>query len=96
MSHLTEIAQFITAIVLALNFIQSWRNGRKASAIAVNMASLEKNTNSKMDALVALTAKSSLAEGTAVGLAQGRLEERPKLNSDEPVKVDIVKVPSKI
>jgi len=82
MSHLTEIAQFITAVVLALNFYQSWRNGKKASAIAANMASLEKNTNSKMDALVALTAKSSLAEGTAAGLAQGRSEDRNRVNSD--------------
>jgi len=92
MYHLTEIAQFITAIVLALNFYQSWRNGKKAGDIAAsvkttdeNMASLEKNTNSKMDALVALTAKSSLAEGTAAGLAQGRSEDRTRVNSDPKV-----------
>jgi hypothetical protein len=80
--HLGELAQFVTAIVLALNFYQSWRNGKKASVIANSMEALEKNTNSKMDQLVALTAKSSLAEGTAVGLAQGRSEDRTRVNSD--------------
>jgi len=85
MYHLTEIAQFITAIVLALNFYQSWRNGKKATKIADNMQALERNTNSKMDALVALTAKSSLAEGTAAGLAQGRSEDRTRVNSNPKV-----------
>lgn len=75
---------------MLLNFIQSWRNGKKATAIAANMQALETNTNSKMDKLLTLTAKSSLAEG----LAQGRSEERPNItNTDEPIKVDIVKVP---
>ena len=36
---------------------------------------LEKNTNSIKDALVAATAKASLAEGTAAGLQQGRNEK---------------------
>lgn len=39
-----------------------------------NVAIVEKATNSMKDALVAATAKASLAEGTAVGLAAGRLE----------------------
>lgn len=39
------------------------------------MVTLEKNTNSIKDALVASTAKASLAEGTAAGLKQGREEK---------------------
>lgn len=41
-----------------------------------NMELVEKSTNSMKDALVAATAKASLAEGTAIGLKQGREEER--------------------
>ena len=36
----------------------------------------EKNTNSMKDALVASTAKASLAEGHAAGLEQGRDEKK--------------------
>jgi hypothetical protein len=39
---------------------------------------LEKNTNSIKDALVASTAKASLAEGKAEGLKQGREEKTDK------------------
>jgi hypothetical protein len=90
---LSGIAQLITAIVLALNCLQSWRNGQRAKeiaaetaviasetaaiavkteAIADTMQVLEKNTNSKMDNLLALTAKASKAEG----LQQGREENK--------------------
>jgi hypothetical protein len=41
-----------------------------------NMVLLEKNTNSKMDELIASTAKASLAEGNAAGLERGRNEQR--------------------
>jgi hypothetical protein len=60
MDHLGEIAQFITAIVLALNFIQSWRNGRKIEEV-------HKATNSMKDALVDSTAKASYAAGLKHG-----------------------------
>ena len=83
MDHLGQVAQFITAVVLAFNCWQSWRNGKKANAISEgqaeinkNVATLEKNTNSIKDALVAATAKAALAEGTAAGLKQGRNEPR--------------------
>ena len=39
-----------------------------------NMAKVETATNSMKDALVASTAKASMAEGKAVGLQQGRSE----------------------
>lgn len=45
----------------------------------------EKNTNSMKDELIAATAKASKAEGKDEGLAQARTED--------PVKVEIVKVP---
>jgi peptidoglycan hydrolase CwlO-like protein len=41
-----------------------------------DMQSLEQNTNSKMDAMLALTAKSSRAEGQKAGLEEGRNETR--------------------
>jgi hypothetical protein len=60
MDHLGEIAQFITAVVLALNFIQSWRNGRKIEEV-------HKATNSMKDALVESTKKESYAAGVKHG-----------------------------
>lgn len=42
----------------------------------IDMHLVEKNTNSMKDALVASTAKASLAEGTAAGLERGRGETR--------------------
>lgn len=60
--------------------------------IKENVQTIEKATNSMKDALVAATAKASLAEGTAAGLAQGRSE----ISTPEPIRVDIVKVPSSI
>jgi hypothetical protein len=41
-----------------------------------NMSVLEKNTNSKMDALIVSTAKASRAEGDAEGLERGRNEPK--------------------
>jgi hypothetical protein len=83
MDSIGEIAQLITAIVLAFNCWQSWSNGKKANKIAEgihtikeNVITVEKATNSMKDALVAATAKASLAEGTAAGLKQGREEPR--------------------
>jgi hypothetical protein len=62
MDHIGEIAQLITAIVLALNFIQSWRNGK--SIEKVHLA-----TNSMKDALVNSTEKESYARGVKSGEA---------------------------
>jgi len=71
---LSEAAQFITACTVAYNVWQTWRNGRKTDSVAINVKTIEIATNHMKDALVAATAKASLAEGTAVGLAQGRSE----------------------
>jgi len=58
--HIGEIAQLITAIVLALNFWQSFRNGKKIEEV-------HKATNSMKDALVATTAEASYAAGVKHG-----------------------------
>jgi hypothetical protein len=60
MNHLGEIAQLITAVVLALNFWQSWKNGRK-------IAEVHEQTNSLKDELVASTRKESYAAGVKHG-----------------------------
>jgi hypothetical protein len=60
MNHIGEIAQLITAIVLALNWWQSRQNGKKIEE--VHLA-----TNSMKDALVASTAKENFAAGVKQG-----------------------------
>jgi hypothetical protein len=60
MPTLGEIAQLITALVLALNFWQSYRNGKKIEQ--VHLA-----TNSMKDALVESTSKESYARGVKAG-----------------------------
>jgi hypothetical protein len=60
MSHIGEIAQLITAVVLALNFWQSWRNGK-------GIAEVHKQANSLKDELVASTRKESYAAGVKHG-----------------------------
>jgi hypothetical protein len=62
MPTLGEIAQLITALVLALNFYQSYRNGKKIEQ--VHLA-----TNSMKDALVATTDKEAFARGVKSGEA---------------------------
>ena len=72
-----DVTQLITALTIAYNVWQTWR-------VKQNVQKIETATNSMKDALVAATAKASLAEGTAAGLAeghslgldQGRKEER--------------------
>jgi hypothetical protein len=76
-ASLGEIAQAVGAGVLVFNCWQTWRNGRKSKRIEENVKVIEIATNSMKDALVAATAKASLAEGTAAGLQQGRDEPRP-------------------
>jgi len=86
-----EVAQLIIACTVVFNCWQSWRNGQRAKKIEANVYTIEKATNSMKDALVAATAKASLAEGIASGLEQGRNE--PRGTADDPVKVEIVKIP---
>ncbi len=81
MDHIGDIAQLIFALVAVASFIRTLSNGRKTDQVAKDqigikndMRELALNTNSIKDALVTSTAKASLAEGTAIGLAQGRAE----------------------
>lgn len=60
MPTLGEVAQFITALVLALTYWQSYRNGKKIEQ--VHLA-----TNSMKDALVATTDKEAFARGVKSG-----------------------------
>jgi hypothetical protein len=85
MNDLGQIAQLITALVLAFNCLQTWRNGQRALSISKGINDIKIATDGMKDALVASTAKASFQEGTAAGLEQGRTEQ--------PLKVDIVKLP---
>ena len=60
MGWVSAIAQFITAVVLALNFWQSYRNGKGIKE--VHLA-----TNSMKDALVISTDKEAYARGVKAG-----------------------------
>jgi len=60
MPTIGELAQLITAIVLALNFWQSYRNGKKIEQVHIA-------TNSMKDALVESTSKESYARGVKAG-----------------------------
>ncbi len=76
--HLTNLDLNLVVILLiaVMNAYTAWMSHRTDK----NMKLLEKNTNSIKDALVASTAKASLAEGTAAGLAQGRSENDKPTN----------------
>jgi hypothetical protein len=76
MNDLGQIAQLITALVLAFNCYQTWRNGQRAKKIAMDVKDIQVATNGMKDALVASTAKASFQEGTAAGLEQGRSEQK--------------------
>jgi hypothetical protein len=73
-NNITEWLQMITALLAAIAAVQSFLNGRRSKKIEKNVQTIEKATNSLTDRLVAKTAEASLAQGTAVGLAQGRNE----------------------
>jgi hypothetical protein len=68
------ISLLILLVIAALNTYTAIINKNTNKTIEV----LEKNTNSIKDALVASTAKASLAEGKAEGLQQGRDEKANK------------------
>lgn len=68
-----NVNTFMLLLIAAINLV-TLIVGRMTQS---RITTLEKNTNSIKDALVAATARASLAEGTAVGLQQGRDEPRP-------------------
>lgn len=81
------IATLVTAVAAAtVSLVNTFRIGR----VAKNVEKIEIATNSMKDQLVVATAKASHAEGTAEGLAAGRLEHPM---GEDPLKVEIVKVP---
>lgn len=65
-----DINQIILLAIAVLNLFTAIMSFRTHT----NMAIVEKATNSMKDALVASTAKASLAEGKAQGLEEGRSE----------------------
>lgn len=84
---IVAIATLVTAVAAA---IVSLMNTFRIVRVARNVEKIEVATNSMKDALVLATAKASHAEGTAEGLAAGRLEGHMV---EDPLKVEIVKVP---
>lgn len=62
-----EVSQLLTALAAIGSCAISWRNSRKIEKV-------HKLANSMKDELVAVTAKSSKAEGKAEGLKEGREE----------------------
>lgn len=85
---IVAIATLVTALTAA---VISLVNAFRLTRVANNVQVIEKATNSMKDALVKASKEASLAEGTALGLEQGRNEG--KLPIDEPVKVEITKIP---
>jgi len=67
-----EIAQIMTAAAAIGSCVLSWRNSRKIEEV-------HKSTNSMKDELVAVTAKSSKAEGKKEAEDEAKLIDRPQL-----------------
>ena len=66
----TTTALILLAIAV-INAFSAWQTSKTRSSIDL----LEKNTNSIKDALVAATAKGSLAEGKEIGRADAKAEQ---------------------
>lgn len=81
-----EYNLIIILFIAALNAFTAWTTMQSKKTII----DLEKNTNSIKDALMAATAKSSRREGMDAGLAQAHAQSTAV---DDPVKVEIVKIP---
>ena len=65
------VALVVIALANALTAFFAWHSVQQRAKMSRDIGRLEKNTNSMQDALVALTAKSSKAEG----VLQGRKEQ---------------------
>lgn len=95
---MNDTAQIILAIATLIPALAAaiigLINAFRISKVAANVQVIEKATNSMKDALVKASKEASLAEGTAVGLAQGRAEGQAPARDDEPVKVEITKIPT--
>jgi len=79
MSETTQLIIAIATLITALTAaVTSIVNVVRLTRVADNVHVIEKATNSMKDALVLASKEASLAEGTAVGLAQGRAESIPQ------------------
>jgi uncharacterized protein Yka (UPF0111/DUF47 family) len=76
--QLDGVAQVIVALATLVtamgSLVASVLSHIRLNHVANNVQQIEKAANSMKDQLVESTAKASLAEGTAVGLEQGRAE----------------------
>ena len=72
---LGDIAQLITALMLVVTTVSTLRNGYKANKLSKEINVIKVATDGMKDALVASTAKASLAEGKAIGIEQGKSEK---------------------
>ena len=68
----------------ALTAFLAWQTHKTSLKQGVDIAMLEKNTNSIKDALVASTAKASRAEGVTAGRLEGQFERKPDLDRRLP------------
>lgn len=95
MDGTSNIAQIIIAVATLVTAIGALVTGvvnaMRITHVSGNVQKIELATNSMKDQLVASTAKASMAEGTAVGLKQGRDEHLS--DKDEPVKVEVTNTP---
>jgi hypothetical protein len=73
-SILAAVAFLINAVVTALSYLESRRNGRKIALNSSTIDALEKNTNSIKDALIKVTAESEHAKGLLQGRAENIVE----------------------
>lgn len=71
------LAQFITAVVLALNYMQSRRNNQAIQSQAANIEKIEIATNSMKDRLVQVTGEAKYAEGLKHGEDYARRDTIP-------------------
>jgi len=71
---LTALGFFVNSVVGLMAYLQSRRNGKSQVEIKEDVAAIKIETNHMKDALVEKTDRAARAEGTAMGLAQGRSE----------------------
>jgi hypothetical protein len=67
MDHLGAIAQLITAVVLAFQYLQTRSNGKNIKIAADDIRKVELATNSMKDQLVRVTGEAKYAEGIKHG-----------------------------
>jgi len=86
MGHVDINTIFLLAVAALNAFTAYWSHRAKKSIdmASKNIEVIEKATNSMKDALVASTAKASLAEGTAIGRKQVRDELNVTQSGSKP------------